>query len=192
MSSVNRRVTALASLVLGGLGTELVILMCCCDVTESGVWLLTAQKPIKRPGWYKVCCILDANKLSTLEAGGVREKADACPKADSLHPQPVGKSFYRQRKEAWLHAETAQSALTSILKLVISGLTSVMMIVLCTVNLQFQGLFVSISLRLVLRIMGAYVMLTVWSSSTAIVNFHLVGVSVSIRQITRYSSEYYS
>ena len=75
MSSVNRRVTALASLVLGGLGTELVILMCCCDVTESGVWLLTAQKPIKRPGWYKVCCIFDANKLSTLEAGGVREKA---------------------------------------------------------------------------------------------------------------------
>lgn len=48
MSSVNRRVTALASLVLGGLGTELVILMCCCDVTESGVWLLTPQKPIKR------------------------------------------------------------------------------------------------------------------------------------------------
>ena len=107
MSSVNRRVTALASLVLGGLGTELVILMCCCDVTESGVWLLTAQKPIKRPGWYKVCCIFDANKLSTLEAGGVREKADACPKADSVHPQPVGKSFYRQREEAWLHAETA-------------------------------------------------------------------------------------
>jgi len=66
-----------------------------------------------------------------------------------------------------------------------------MMIVLSTVNLQFQGLFVSISLRLVLRIMGAYVMLIVWPSSTAIVNFHLVGVSVSIRQITRYSSEYY-
>ena len=89
MSSVNRRVTALASLVLGGLGTELVILMCCCDVTESGVWLLTAQKPIKRPGWYKVCCILDANKLSTLEAGGVREKADACPKADSFPSPPI-------------------------------------------------------------------------------------------------------
>ena len=75
MSSVNRRVTALASLVLGGLGTELVILTCCCDVTESGVWLLTAQKPIKRTGWWKVCFILDASKLSTLGARGVREKA---------------------------------------------------------------------------------------------------------------------
>ena len=103
----------------------------------------------------------------------------------------MGKSFYRQRVEARLCAEAAQSALTIILKLVISGLTSVMMIVLSIVNLQFRGLCVSISLRLVLRIMAAYVMLAVWSSSTAVVNFHLVGVSVPIRQLTRYSSEYY-
>ena len=169
MSSANRLATALASLVLGGLGTTLVILRCCCDVTESGVCLLTAQKPIRRPGWWKVRCILDASKLSTLGAGGVREKPDSCPKSDSPHPQPVGKSFYRQEEEARLHTETAQSARTIILKLVISGLTSVMMTVLSTVNLQIQGWFVSISLRPFLRIVAAYVMVIVWSSSTTIV-----------------------
>ena len=36
-----------------------------------------------------------------------------------------------------LHAETAQSSLTVIFKLVISHLTSIILVVLCTVNLQF-------------------------------------------------------
>ena len=44
-------------------------------------------------------------------------------------------------------AETAQSALTIILKLVIGDLISIIMIDLSTVNLYFQGLFVPISLR---------------------------------------------
>ena len=51
-----------------------------------------------------------------------------------------GQSFYRQ--EEGPRAETAQSALTVIFKLVISGLTSIILIVLGTVNLQFQGKFV--------------------------------------------------
>ena len=38
-----------------------------------------------------------------------------------------------------LHAETAQSSLTVIFKLVIGGLTSLIFVVLDTVNLQFQG-----------------------------------------------------
>ena len=63
-----------------------------------------------------------------------------------------------------LHAEIIQSALTVILKLVISGLTSVIVIVLGTVNLQFQFRFVSNSLRPVLGIVAAYVTATVWSS----------------------------
>ena len=63
-----------------------------------------------------------------------------------------------------LRAETAQSALTVILKLVISGLTSVILIVLTAVNLQFQGQFVSHFLRPVLKIVAAYVMTIVWSS----------------------------
>ena len=59
-----------------------------------------------------------------------------------------------------------QSALIVILKQVISCLTSVILVVLGTVNLQFQGYFVSISLRPVLRIVAAYVVGTVQSSSS--------------------------
>ena len=51
-----------------------------------------------------------------------------------------------------LRAETAQSVLTVIFKLVIGGLISIILIVLGTVNLQFQGPFVPICLRLILSI----------------------------------------
>ena len=44
-------------------------------------------------------------------------------------------------EEKGLHAETAKSSLTVIFKLVISGLTSIILIVLGTSNLQFQGPF---------------------------------------------------
>ena len=60
-------------------------------------------------------------------------KVDACPKAVPPSPgQSVGKSFYRQREG--LRADGAQSALTVILKLVIGGLTSIILIVLSTVG----------------------------------------------------------
>ena len=52
-------------------------------------------------------------------------------------------------------------ALIVVFKLVISGLTSVILIVLGTVNLQFQGPFVPISLWPVLRIVAAHVLGTV-------------------------------
>ena len=68
---------------------------------------------------------------------------DICPKADSaLPPQPPppspqgeGENFYRQSIGEWLHAETAQSSLTVIFKLVITGLTTIILVVLGTVNL---------------------------------------------------------
>ena len=50
-----------------------------------------------------------------------------------------------------------QSAPMVTLKLVSRGLISVILIVLGTVNLQFQGQFISISLRPALRIMAANV-----------------------------------
>ena len=56
------------------------------------------------------------------------------------------------------------SQLTITFKLVITGLTSLFLVALSTVNLQFQGPFVPISLWSVLRIMAAYVLGTVWSS----------------------------
>ena len=57
-----------------------------------------------------------------------------------------------------------QSSMTVIFKLVISGLTSVILIVLGTINLQFQGPFVPISLWPVLGTAAAHVLGTVWSS----------------------------
>ena len=68
------------------------------------------------------------------------------------------------------------------------GLTSIILIVLSTVNIQFQGPFVAISLRPVLRIMAAYVMVIVWSSCSQL--HYLVGLSVYTRQLTGYGSEY--
>ena len=66
-----------------------------------------------------------------------------------------------------LYLEIAQSVLTVIFKLVIGGLTSAILIVLGTVNLQFQGPSVAISLRPVLEIVAAYVVNAVMFSSGA-------------------------
>ena len=66
-------------------------------------------------------------------------RVDDSSKADF----PGEVSFYRQREG--LHVETAQSSLTVILKLVMGGLTSIILIVLSTANLQFQGQFVYIT-----------------------------------------------
>ena len=68
------------------------------------------------------------------------------------------------------------------MKLVISGLIGNLFIALNTINLQLQGWFVPISLRLLLGVVATYVMAT---SSHHVVNFfHPVGVSVSIRQLS--------
>ena len=102
----------------------------------------------------KVCFILDAGNCG----GGRTPVQRLTPPTDNQW----ARAFIGGGRG--LHAETAQSALMVILKLVIGGLTSVILIVLGTVNLQFQGWFVSISLRPVLGIAAAYVMATVWSS----------------------------
>ena len=70
---------------------------------------------------------------------------DICPKADFLPTSPPvanseARAFIDRRKG--LHSGTAQSALTVTFKLVIGALTRVILTVLGTVNLQFQGQFV--------------------------------------------------
>ena len=73
--------------------------------------------------------------------------ADICAKADSTTGQAGGESFDRQsvcRGEITCGNSTFIS--NSHLQLVISGLTSIIFIVVGRVNLQFQGLFVPISL----------------------------------------------
>jgi len=130
----------------------------CSNVTECRVWLLAAQKPIKRPGWWKGKCFI-------LEAGNLG--AGSYPKADSPPPATLNDEQWTTAftdRGRGLHAETAQLALAVVLTLVMGGLISVISIVLSTVNLQFQGQFVSISLRPVLGTVAAYVMATVRSS----------------------------
>ena len=85
---------------------------CLCPyVTESGIRLLTALKPIKSQGWWKekFAYFLRLSKEELEEI--------SCSKASSPPPQSVGKSFFG-RGRGWVHAERAQSALTVILKLV--------------------------------------------------------------------------
>ena len=62
-------------------------------------------------------------------------------KSTALPPPPI--SFYRLREGATFRKSTVTSH--DPLKLVIGHLISVILIVLSTVNLQFQGQFVSIS-----------------------------------------------
>ena len=91
-------------------------------------------------------------------------------KFDSPHRQSADKEQRLFKAEFWggvgagcvgkgtgLHAETAQSALTVTLKLVISHI-NVISIVLSTVNLELQDWFVPISLRPILGIVAVYVM----------------------------------
>ena len=68
-----------------------------------------------------------------------------CPKTSSSLLATSGARAFIDRRG--LHAETAQPALTVIFRLVISGLTSVILVVLGAVNLQFQGPLVPFSLR---------------------------------------------
>ena len=87
-----------------------------------------------------------------------------CPKADSPPPLTSKReSLYRHGESRGPHAESAQSALTVSFRLVIAGLTSMILVVLATVNLQFPGALVSISLRPVLGIVAAHALGTVRS-----------------------------
>ena len=99
----------------------------------------------------KVCFISDVGNWGW-------RVADTCPKSN-FAPAPDSGSFYRQSigRDGGLHAETAQSSLTVIFTLVVSGLTSITLVVLGSVNLQFRGALVPISLRPILGTVAAEV-----------------------------------
>ena len=104
----------------------------------KGVWDLAARHP-------------KANKQARLVERKVRSISDAVtgmgggwtsvqrltPTRPPTRATSGARAFIDRRRG--LHAETAQSALTVIFKLVIGSLTSVILIVLSTINLQFQG-----------------------------------------------------
>ena len=104
-----------------------------------------------------VCFLLDANNQS-------EGRMNTYPKADPPPPESQGARLFIHR-ERGLHAETDQSALTVVLKFIIS-LTSIILTVWDMINLQFQlqSQFVTISLSPLLEIVAAYVMTTVWPS----------------------------
>ena len=105
------------------------------------VWLLATQKPLKRQGWWKgkfALFWMPATPELGLE-GGLLSKGQLPPHGDNQW----GRAFTGRGRG--LRAETARSALTVILKLVIGGLTSVILIVLSTIRLHFQGWFVPFS-----------------------------------------------
>lgn len=90
------------------------------------------------------------------QLGGVLGKADACLKAYPA-PDNQGARAFTDRGGGYI-TETAQSALTVILKLTIGGLT-IILIVSSIVGLQFQGQFVPTSLRPILGTVEAFVRL---------------------------------
>ena len=134
------------------------------SATERGVWGPAAHhskankeaRLVER----KVCFISDVGNWGW-------RVADTCPKSN-FAPAPDSGSFYRQSIGGGrgLHAETAQSSLTVIFTLVISGLTSITLVVLGSVNLQFRGALVPISLRPILGTVAAEV-----QSGHHVVNF---------------------
>ena len=131
---------------------------CCRKVCVGGL-AARHSKTYKRSRLVemKVCFISDAGNRGS-------RVADICPKADPCPWQAAGESFYRQIfGRGRLHAETAQTSLTVIFKVVISGLASIILVVLGTVNLQFWGGLVPISLQSVLRIVAALTVGRVWS-----------------------------
>ena len=85
-------------------------------VTKSGVWLFVAQKPMKRPSWWRGCYHL----VGEVEEGRSLSKG-------LLSPLTIRRQeFYRQVEGPTCRNQP--SALTDILKLVIGDLISVILI----------------------------------------------------------------
>ena len=76
-------------------------------------------------------------------ARGRGERVGSCPKVNSPYPDKQWARAFVDRGRG-LHPETAQSAQMLILKVVIGGLPTVILIVLSTVNPQFWSWFVPI------------------------------------------------
>ena len=97
--------------------------------------LLATQKPVNRPGWWE-------RKFALFQMPATREGEGGghLSKGQLPNPDRQGVRVFTDRVGVGqLHAETTQSCPTVIFKLVISGLTSIIFVVLGTVNLQFQG-----------------------------------------------------
>ena len=149
-------------------------------VTESGDLAARRSKVNKEANCWKGKFALFQRLATGLGEGRLLSKGRL------PHWQSVAKSFYTPREGATCrNSRVSSDSHLEIGHAVVCSASSWLSIV----NLQFQGRFVPISLRPVLRIVAAYVML---QPGHHVVNFfHLVRVSVSTRQLTGYGSEYY-
>ena len=126
--------------------------------------------------WGPAACGLKAKKRgkvggkkSLLYFGYWQPGEDGLLSTGCLPPHPLiayqwARALYRQRERAM--CRNSNQLCQSSWNWSCGGLISVILIVLSTVNLQFQSWFVSISLRPVLGIVAAYVMATVCSSGS--------------------------
>ena len=157
------------------------ILLFCTYVTQRwGSSHSLLKKPIKRSGWWK-------GKFATFWMPATGVGKTTVQKLTASNRQSVGNRFYRQREGATCKNSIVSS--DSHVELVFSGLPSVVLVVLGTVNLQFHSQFPFL--------WGQFLELwqfMSWVQSTHhVVNFiHLVEVSVSTNQLTGYDSEYFS
>ena len=142
------------------------------SLTRSGVRLVAAQQTAKSPGWWR-------GQFGLFWMPAIRDgrRADTCPKADSLTTPLTNQATGAFTDRGKQPVETAQSALTVIFTLAISGLTSIR----DAVNLPFQDRFVSVSLRPALRVVAAYIMAMVQPSCSE--PLHLVSISISVRRL---------
>ncbi|CAN0551180.1 unnamed protein product [Rangifer tarandus platyrhynchus] len=88
----------------------------------------------------KQATLVERKVCFTSDAGNMMGRVvNICPKArPPLHPNKQGVRAFMDRLESrGQRIETAQSSLTVIFKLIISGLNSIILVVLGTVNLQF-------------------------------------------------------
>ena len=156
------------------------------NVTERNSWvpLLAAQKLINRPGWESLL-YFRCQQLGRVEGGRHLFKGRPC--------QAGGKRLYRQScGGGWgehLPAETAQSSLTVICKSVVSGLTSIILVVLGVYSLSsvpwsICSHFFAVSSQNCGSSSPGYSLVIMQLTSPP-------GVLVSIRQLTGYGSEYY-
>ena len=129
--------------------------------------------------WDLVACCLKARKQARVVERKVRFISDVgnwwvvdiCPEAHFC-PQPLPdkqgmRAFIEGGGSGWMGRATCRNSIVFskvIFRLVIIGLTSIILLVLGSVNLQFQGPFFPISLWPVLKIVAAHVLGAGWSS----------------------------
>ena len=129
----------------------------------GGVQLFITQKPINKPYWQK-----GKFALFQMPETGERRVVDVCPVDDSPFPSPPtlatsGDRAFIHRRRGYMQKQHGQLWQSS--SIWSSVWFNIILIVLGTVNLQLQRPFIPISLRPILGIVEAHVLVSVWFCS---------------------------